>query len=132
MPNGRRFLEWHRPITGDSFASLPKGIILSRTYNLIKSEVMSTESDMVTWSKYFSARDGNYVGLISEPDFDYLSMREREALDKGFDEITELLRKHGRKDIAEVCIIFGPNGKDPKKTCGKGSMPLELNEILQC
>jgi hypothetical protein len=123
-------LEWHRPITGDSFASLPKGIILSRTYNLIKREIMSTESDMEKWSQYFSPRDGHYVNLIADPDFDYLSVREREALDKGFNEITQLLQKYGRKNIANVLHKLWPEWKNPEETCGKRSMPLELNEIL--
>lgn len=123
-------LEWHRPITGDGFASLPKGIILRQTYNLIKREIMSTESDMVKWSQYFSERDGNYIQLVGEPDYDFLSVREREALDKGFDEITELLRRHGRKHIAAVLHELWPEWKDPEKTCGKRSMPLELNDIL--
>ena len=49
---------WHRPITGDNFCSMPKGVVLSRTYNLIKGEVMGTNSDMVKWSQHFSARRG--------------------------------------------------------------------------
>lgn len=123
-------LEWHRPITGDSFAALPKGIILSRTYNLIKREIMGTESDMVKWSQHFSERDGNFIQVIAEPDYDFLSVREREALDKGFDEITELIRRHGRGNIANVLHRLWPEWKDPVKTCGKKSMPLELNDIL--
>jgi len=122
--------EWHRPITGDSFASLPKGIILRRTYNLIKQEIMGTESDMLKWSQHFSPRDGNYITVIAEPDYDFLSDREREALDKAFNEITELIRRHGRGNIADVLHTLWPEWKDPEKTCGKRSMPLELNEIL--
>jgi hypothetical protein len=123
-------LEWHRPITGDSFAALPKGIILSRTYNLIKREIMSTESDMVKWSQFFSPRDGNYVSLIAEPDYDFLSERERKALDKAFEEITKLILKYGRGNITNVLHRLWPEWKDPEKTCGKRSMPLELNDIL--
>jgi len=74
---------WHRPITGDNFCSMPKGIVLSRTYNLIKGEVMGTNSDMVKWSQHFSPREGNFVRLLAEPDYDFLSEREREALDHG-------------------------------------------------
>ena len=123
-------LGWHRPITGDSFASLPKGIILSRTYNLIKGEVLNTNSDMAKWSQYFSPRDNNEITLVSEPDYDFLSQREKEALDKAFNEITELLRRHGRGNIAHVLHKLWPEWKDPEKTCGKKSMPLELKEIL--
>jgi len=118
---------WHRPITGDNFCSLPKGVVLSRTYNLIKGEVMGTNSDMVKWSQHFSARDGNYVQLVAEPDYDYLSDREREALDKGAELIRTLIAKHGR--IADVLHDLWPEWKDPQGS-GKGSIPLTPEEVL--
>src|SRR5439155_21648594 len=86
---------WHRPITGDNFRSMRKGIVLTRTYNLIKGEVMGTNSDMVKWLQHFSARDGNFIRVLTDPDYDYLSDREKEALDRGFDLIRELIEKHG-------------------------------------
>src|ERR1017187_2676143 len=58
---------WHRPITGDSFCSMPKGPVLSRTYNLIKREVAKSNSDMQKWSNHISERDGNFVKLLKEP-----------------------------------------------------------------
>src|SRR5438105_6586802 len=64
---------WHRPITGDSFCSMKLGIVLSRTYDLIKGNVMAANSDMVKWAKHFSPRDNNAVCLLLEPDFDFLS-----------------------------------------------------------
>ena len=118
---------WHRPITGDNFCSLPKGVVLSRTYNLIKGEVMGSNSDMVKWSQHFSARDGNYVQLIAEPDYDYLSEREREALDKGAELIRGLIAKHGR--IADVLHDLWPEWKNPEGS-GKGSIPLTPEEVL--
>jgi antitoxin SocA-like protein len=117
-------IKWHRPITGDSFYNMKRGIVLSRTYNLIKQEVLNTNSDMVKWSQYFSPRDGNYVSLVGKPDFDFLSEREREALDNGFDEITELIKKHGR--IAEVLHELWPEWKDP----GDGSIQLDPMDVL--
>src|SRR5438876_7384874 len=66
---------WHRPITGDNFCSMRKGIVLTRTYDLIKGEVMGTNSDMVKWLRHFSPREGNSIRLISEPDYEYLSDR---------------------------------------------------------
>jgi hypothetical protein len=118
---------WHRPITGDNFCSMPKGVVLSRTYNLIKGEVMRTNSDMVKWSQHFSAREGNFVRLISEPDYDYLSGREREALEKGAHLIRSLIAKHGR--IADVLHDLWPEWKDPERS-GKGSVPLTPEEVL--
>jgi len=118
---------WHRPITGDTFCSMRRGIVLRRTYNLIKGEVMATNSVMVKWSLHFSPRDGNLIRLVAEPDYDYLSDREREALDRGFDLITQLIEKHGL--IAEVPQKHWPEWRDPEGT-GKGSLPLEPEDVL--
>jgi hypothetical protein len=118
---------WHRPITGDNFCSMPKGVVLSRTYNLIKGEVMGTNSDMVKWSHHFSEREGNFVRLISEPDYDYLSQREREALDKGAELIRSLIAKHGR--IADALHDLWPEWKNPEGS-GKGPVPLTPEEVL--
>ncbi len=82
---------WHRPITGDSFCSMPKGVVLSRTYDLMKGRVMGTNSDMVKWSQHFSPREGNDVRLLAEPDYEYLSKRETEALDKAARLIASLI-----------------------------------------
>src|ERR1700691_5576799 len=82
----RALLGWHRPITGDRLCSMPKGPILSRIYDLIKGVVLSDQSDMEKWSQHFSPRDGYNVELLKDPDFDYLSDREKEALDSSFKE----------------------------------------------
>src|SRR5438105_4797989 len=118
---------WHRPITGDSFCSMRKGIVLRRTYNLIKGEVMATNSDMVKWSQHFSLRDGNAIRLLVDADYDYLSDREKEALDKGFALITELIERHGL--IADVLHKQWPEWRDPEGT-GQGSLPLEPEDVL--
>jgi hypothetical protein len=118
---------WHRPITGDSFCSMPRGVVLSRTYNLIKGEVMGTNSDMVKWSKHFAPRTGNFVQLVSEPDYDYLSDRERDALESGFKLIASLIAEHGR--IADVLHQLWPEWKNPEAS-GKGSIPLTPEEVL--
>lgn len=118
---------WHRPITGDSFASLPKGPILSRTYNLIKNEVLSTNSDMVKWARHFSPRVGFEIKLISAPDFDSLSKLEIDALERSARGIAALIKKHGK--IAEILHQQWPEWKDPQ-SLGKLSIPLTLKEIL--
>jgi hypothetical protein len=107
---------------------MPKGIVLSRTYDLIKGEVMGTNSDMTRWSRHFSTREGNFVRLISEPDYDYLSRREREALDHGAELIRSLIARHG--GIADALHDLGPEWKDPEGT-GKGSIPLSPEEVLR-
>lgn len=118
---------WHRPITGDSFASMRKGPVLSRTYDLIKGQVLATNSDMVKWSKHFSPRENNEIRLIADPDFDFLSERELKALDKADHEIGGLIKQHGA--IADRLHEQWPEWKDPAKF-GRGSIPLSLEEIL--
>jgi antitoxin SocA-like protein len=116
--------EWHRPITGDGFSAMKKGMVLSRTYNLIKHDVLGSNSDMQKWSEHFSARAGNDLTLTKDPDFDYLSEREKEALDKGFDQIQSLIKTHG--SIADILHEMWPEWKDP----GTSSIPIDPKEIL--
>lgn len=118
---------WHRPITGDSFCSMRKGIILARTYDLIKGEVMGTNSDMVKWSRHFSARENNCIRLLAEPDYEYLSDREREALEKGAALIAQLIERHGL--IADILHAQWPEWKNPEGT-GKGSLPISVEDVL--
>jgi Protein of unknown function (DUF4065) len=121
---------WQRPIAGDSFASLPKGPILSRTYDLIKSGVANTNSDMVKWSKYFSPRCGrgnNQIKLIAEPDLSVLSQLENESLERAISEVAALIKQHGL--IAEELHKKWPEWQDPSKY-GRGAIPLSLHEVL--
>ena len=118
---------WHRPITGDSFASMRKGPVLSRTYDLIKGNVANTNSDMVKWAKHFSPRSGNDITLIVEPDFGFLSELEIEVLEQSAIDIGKLIKKHGL--IAETLHERWPEWNDPSRY-GRGSIPLRLEDVL--
>jgi hypothetical protein len=118
-------LNWHRPITGDNFCSMPKGPVLSRTYDLIKYQILSQNSDMQKWAKYISPRDGHALTLLQDPDFDFLSDQERGALDKSFAEINGLIAKHGL--IAKVLHGMWPEWEDP----GGGSTPIDPITIIR-
>jgi len=118
---------WHRPITGDCFASMEKGPVLSRIYTLIKGEIAHTNSDMVKWLKHFSPRQGNKIKLIAEPDFGVLSQLEVEALEKSMEEVSALIKRHGL--IAEELHKQWPEWRDPMNF-GRGSIPLTLKEVL--
>jgi hypothetical protein len=120
-------LEWHRPITGDTFVSLPKGPVLSRTYDLIKREISAENSDMKRWAVHFSERKGNNLVLLLPPNFDFLSDRERGALDSAHEEIESLISQYGQ--IANVLHQKWPEWKDPAEF-GRSSIPLTLEEIL--
>lgn len=119
--------EWHRPITGDSFVSMKKGPVLSRTYDLIKGSVLNTNSDMQKWSKHFSPRIDNKITLLVKPDFEVLSRREYEVLDQSFKEIKSMIRARGL--IAEALHEKWPEWRDPT-VLGKGAVPLTLEEVL--
>jgi hypothetical protein len=124
----RALIHWYRPITGDTFCSLKKGVILSRTYNLIKREVMSSNSDMAKWAEHFSPRQFGYdINLLKEPDFDHLSDREKEALDQAISEIDSLVEKH--KLIADVLHEKWPEWKNPEKF-GRKMVPVDLEDII--
>lgn len=120
-------MKWHRPITGDSFASMKKGPVLSRLYDLMKGTIPATNSDMVKWSKHFSPRIGNNVKLIAEPDFEFLSLREVETLERSLLAIADLIQKEGL--IADALHKKWPEWKDPAEY-GRGSIPLTLEEVL--
>ena len=118
---------WHRPDHGRQFLLDAEGRCPSRTYDLIKGEVMRTNSDMVKWSRHFSAREGDFVR--SFPSLTMITCRsgEREALDKGAKFIASLIAKHGR--IADVLHQLWPEWKNPEGT-GKKSIPLPPEDVL--
>src|SRR5437868_4823341 len=87
--------KWQRPITGDSFVSMKKGPVLSRTYDLIKGSVLNTNSDMQKWSKHFSPRIGHNIELLEPPSVECLSPREIEVLEKSVKEISALIKTKG-------------------------------------
>ena len=119
--------KWHRPITGDSFASMKKGPVLSRTYNLLTGEVLRTNSDMVKWSKHFSPRVENTIKLIADANLDFLSPREIEVLEKSAHCIEDLIKKKGQ--IADTLHEMWPEWKNPAEF-GYGSIPLSLEDVL--
>ena len=106
---------------------MKKGPVLSRTYDLIKGGVSSTNSDMVKWSEHFSPREGNDIKLFKMPDMDVLSKRETNALERSLKEISHLIREKG--EIADALHQKWPEWKDPGQY-GKGSIPLTLEEVL--
>lgn len=118
---------WRRPITGDSFCSMKSGPILSRTYNLFKGEIANDNSDMIKWFKHFAPRRGNDLKLISEPDFEFLSELEVQALENSCNAIADLVKQKGM--IADTLHTQWPEWQYPSKY-GRGSIPLRLEEVL--
>lgn len=73
-------LEWHRPITGDSFYSLENGPIVSRIYDLIRGRVVGPEMD--AWYAVFHPRFGDTVSVKGEVNLKPLSRREKAMLER--------------------------------------------------
>ena len=110
------FLQWRRPITGDSFVSMNKGPVLSRTYDLIKG---GTISDY--WSAHIAPRNGYRIELRARPDFGALSEQELSLIENIFNE-------YGRwtlGQLIELCHRL-PEWQDP----GRSAFPIEPEDIL--
>jgi antitoxin SocA-like protein len=102
-------LEWHRPITGDTFYSLENGPIVSRIYDLIRGRVMGPE--MEAWREVFNPRQADTVSLKKLAITGPLSKREKDALASAYEKLKDL-------SIGEVIDFVHslPEWKDPGKS----------------
>ena len=111
-------IRWRRPISFDSFVSMPKGPVLSQTLNVIHGE-----ADMEgPWNKAISSPKDHEVALICDPGLDMLSDAE-ECL------IREIFETHGRKSRWELCELTHdlPEWQDPEGS----SIPIEYRDVLR-
>lgn len=111
---------WERPLTGDSYVSMPKGPVLSQTYDLINYPIfLGSES---YWHKFIS-KSAYDVSLITEPDNNELSTRE-------IDLITEIYEKYKDKtwgQMIDVCHDCCHEWEHP----GDTSIPIRVEDILK-
>lgn len=112
-------IEWHRPITGDSFYSMENGPIVSRIYDLIRGKVAGPEMD--AWRSVFNPRAGDVVSIKGEVNLKSLSKREKEQLLKAVSLVEG-------KTIGQLIDYMHalPEWKDP----GKSSLPIEPKLIF--
>jgi len=73
-------IKWGNSITGDSFAALEKGPIVSGIYNLVKGE--GYEPDQIKWNDVIQRRHPHTMFLRKHPDKGVLSEREKEVLEE--------------------------------------------------
>ena len=66
LADRERMLSRGRPITFDTYFSLPKGPVLSRTYNLITSEADPKERRASVWKEHISAPAEFSVHLVKQ------------------------------------------------------------------
>ncbi|OGP62293.1 MAG: hypothetical protein A2169_06280 [Deltaproteobacteria bacterium RBG_13_47_9] len=111
---------WERPLTGDSYVSMPKGPVLSNTYDLINYR--QDPQNKSYWYKFISKKSYD-VALKKDPGVDELSKRE-------IDLIEEIQGKYGHKSwgkMIDICHDCCPEWQHP----GKTSIPIRIEDILK-
>lgn len=114
-------IHWGKPITGDSFYSLPKGPILSEIYNLFKGRGRPENQEI--WDSYFTELVNNTIRPLREGEVGLLSEREAEVLESARSKIHEVAPWTVAKWLHETC----PEWKDPHGS----STPIDPNIILR-
>jgi hypothetical protein len=121
LADKRSFVSWGKTITGDSFASLPKGPVLRNTCNLFKG--IGTAKNLKEWNSYFSETVSNSIHLLRDVNFDKLSEREMEALEEARQEVNSCAPWDVAKWLHETC----PEWRDPHGS----SHPIDPTVILR-
>jgi hypothetical protein len=110
---------WGKPITGDSFASLEKGPIVSEIYDLLKGKGL--EKNRIVWNDVIQREEFN-ISLRKKADMSVLSEREIEVLEKA-----RVTIKSIRGSIPKWCHKHFPEWTDP----GNSSVPIDPSTILR-
>ncbi len=101
-------ISWGKPITGDSFVSLPKGPALSEVYNLFKGTAQ--RHHQVKWNIFVSEKVSHSIHLLKQVDIGVLSEREMEVLESARKKINAFAPWDVSKWWHKTC----PEWKDPK------------------
>lgn len=112
-------IKWGKSITGDSFASLEKGPIVSEIYDLLKDNGL--EKYQIQWNDVIS-REEFKISLRKQADVSVLSEREMEVLEEARKTIKSI-----RGSIPKWCHRNFPEWTDP----GKSSVPIDPSTILR-
>lgn len=114
-------IQWGKTITGDSFVSMDKGPVLSKTYNLFKGE--GPQHEQTIWNAQISERVNHTVRLLREVSLDALSEREIEALESARLQIKSMPAWRVARWLHDNC----PEWQDPHGS----SIPIDPNVILR-
>jgi hypothetical protein len=112
-------INWGKPITGDSYASLDKGPVVTGIYDLLKGK--GFEKDLAEWNDVIR-RDGNSVSMRKQADTTILSEREIELLERSRATIRNI-----RGPIADWLHQNCPEWEDPHGS----SVPIDPSQILR-
>jgi uncharacterized phage-associated protein len=115
--------EWGNSITGDSFASLKKGPIVSEIYNFMKDPATrpNQNPNEIEWRESFG-RTGNNISLRKAVEVDVLSEREIYVLEKSRKTIGGI-----RGSVANWLHDNCPEWEDPHGS----SIPIDPATILR-
>ena len=107
---------WERPISGDSYFSLPHGPILSETLDLINHPGNSF------WHKHISKKDYD-VAVLKDPKTNLLTKNEIDALNSIF----ELYKDKTWQQMINICHTRCSEWEHP----GNTSIPIYIEDILK-
>ncbi len=115
----RAIVEFGRPITFDSYCSMPHGPVMSFTYD----QIQTAEKDSY-WGKHISERDGHEVALrgTKAPPCDQLSPAEEGLID----EVWKKFGRMGKYQLRDFTHTL-PEWHDPQGS----SRPIRIEDILQ-
>jgi hypothetical protein len=113
---------WGNTITGDEMASMEKGPILSRIYDLMKGKNNADRVHLALWDDAMSRR-GNTITVRAYPDEGFLSEREKEVLEHSRLTINGIKGQLVSDWLHDNC----PEWENP----GKSSIPIDPSEILR-
>jgi uncharacterized phage-associated protein len=113
-------INWGKSITGDSFASMDKGPMVSTIYDLLKGK--GSEQNLIEWNDVIYRRKNFKIVLRKEADKGVLSEREIETLDEAAETINGVTGSLW-KWLHKNC----PEWKDPHGS----SIPIDPSQILR-
>lgn len=113
-------MRWGLSLTGDRYASMPKGMVLSQTYDLSKRKFLQPR----LWDDYISAPDHSHnMALLAEPGIDELSEEDIDLID----EIHALYKKKSTKFLIDMVHHKLPEWID----VGKSSQIVDYETVLR-
>ncbi len=112
---------WERPITGDTYVSMPHGPVLSTVLDIINNGKYHNINPY--WYKYISTPSDYEIKLEEIPELDALSKREIELID----ELYERFKDFNQWEMVDLCHEILPELEEVKNT----SKGIKIETILK-
>lgn len=113
-------VRWGMPLTGDRYASMEFGMVLSETYDLSRRKYVQGR----LWDKFISAPSPKHeLTLLTDPDIDELS-------EEGIELVNEIYEQYGHLDTSY--LINKVHHKLPEWVdVGKSSLMIRYETVLE-